>query len=322
MSTTHKHSFTFFTVSGLLLMVALLWGKNLAAQQDAQFTHYSFNTLSVNPGYAGSRDALTLTGLHRSQWLSFPGAPITQTITTHAPVFNQKLGLGASLSNDQLGPVKNAGVSVDVAYKIKIGSRGKLAFGLKAGVNLITTDFAQLETIQANDPHFNQAVQNQFMPNFGFGLYYSMPRFYAGLSVPRLLQNEVSTSTVPVPDRATAIRHYYFISGVVLDLNSSGTLKIKPTTFVRVTGGAPVVMDLTALFYYKNKMWVGPMVRTTDAFGVLAGINASKQFSIGYSFDWSYGNATGKYNGGSHELMLRYDFIFKDKLKIESPRYF
>ncbi|MCT4582438.1 MAG: type IX secretion system membrane protein PorP/SprF, partial [Flavobacteriales bacterium] len=51
----------------------LLTGIITFAQQDAMFTHYMFNTLAVNPGYAGSRDALTITGLHRSQWVSFPG---------------------------------------------------------------------------------------------------------------------------------------------------------------------------------------------------------------------------------------------------------
>ena len=30
------------------------------AQQDPQFTQYMYNTISVNPGYAGSREALTL----------------------------------------------------------------------------------------------------------------------------------------------------------------------------------------------------------------------------------------------------------------------
>jgi hypothetical protein len=33
-------------------------------------------------------------------------------------------------------------------------------------------------------------------------------------------------------------------------------------------------------------------------------------------------NTTGKYNNGSHEIMLRYDLISKTKAKIKSTRFF
>ena len=66
----------------IVLMVLLIGCTALGmAQQDAMYSHYMFNTLAVNPGYAGSRDALTVTALHRSQWVGFDGAPTTQTLT-------------------------------------------------------------------------------------------------------------------------------------------------------------------------------------------------------------------------------------------------
>lgn len=304
----------------LLILVSAMYA---AAQQEAMFTHYSFNTLGVNPGYAGSRDALTVTGLHRSQWVSFPGAPVTQTLTLHAPVFNEKVGLGLSFINDKIGPTTNTGIFVDFAYKIQVGEQGKLAFGLKAGLNVRGDDLTSITTIADNDPSFQANVQSQLMPNFGFGLYYSLPRFYAGISTPRLLQNKFETNTTTGgTNLASEARHYYFIAGTIFNLTENGDIKLKPTTFVKVTAAAPVEMDLTALFYYKDFLWAGPMLRTGDAFGVLAGVNITDQFSLGYSFDWSFGNKTGRYNGGSHELMLRYDFIFNEKAKIESPRYF
>lgn len=307
-----------------IVIILVLGGVfNLSAQQEAMFTHYSFNTLGVNPGYAGSRDALTVTGLHRSQWVSFPGAPTTQTLTLHAPVFNDKIGLGLSLLNDKIGPTNNAGAFVDFAYKIKVGANGKLAFGIKAGLNMRGAELTSLTTDQAGDPNFSQNIQSQLLPNFGFGLYYSLPRFYVGLSTPRLLENKFeSNSSTGGTNLASEARHYYLIAGTIFDLTENGNLKLKPTTFLKVTSGAPVELDVTALFYYKDKIWAGPMIRSGDAFGVLAGLNITDQFSFGYSFDWSFGNSTGRYNAGSHELMLRYDFIFNNKAKIESPRYF
>lgn len=308
-----------------IFIVLIILGsvRQVTAQQEAMFTHYAFNTLGVNPGYAGSRDALTVTGLHRSQWVSFPGAPITQTLTLHAPVFNDKIGLGASFISDKIGPTKSTGFFVDFAYKIKVGDKGKLAFGLKGGFNMLGTDLASISTIQDGDPNFQAGMQSQLLPNFGFGLYYALPRFYAGISTPRLLKNQIANSGVASgTNLASEVRHFYLIAGTIFDLTENGNLKLKPTAFMKITAAAPVEMDLTALFYYKNLLWAGPMLRTGDAVGVLAGVNVSDQFSLGYSFDWSFGNKTGRYNGGSHELMLRYDFIFNEKAKIKSPRYF
>ena len=291
---------------------------DLSAQQDAMFTHYSFNTLAVNSGYAGSRDALTMTGLHRSQWISFPGAPTSQTLTLHAPVANEKIGLGFSLLNDKIGPTQQTAFYGDFAYKIKVGN-GKLAFGLKAGLNMVSNDLKALETNQNNDPSFQEDIRSQLLPNFGFGLYYSTPKYYVGLSTPRLLENNYTDNTSAAGGEK---RHYFFIAGSIFSLNESGSVKLKPTTFVKLTAGAPLELDLTALFYFKDKYWVGPMLRSGDALGILAGLDITDQFSLGYSFDWSYSNKTFTYNAGSHELMLRYDFFFKGKRKILSPRYF
>lgn len=306
----------------LLTVFAILMGAATFAQQDAMFTHYSFNTLAVNSGYAGSRDALTVTGLHRSQWINFPGAPTTQTLTVHAPIANDKMGLGLSVLNDKIGPTQLTGVNADFAYKIQLGERGKLAFGLKAGLNFRANRLvSKVTTAEGDDNAFQSDIQTDLLPNFGFGVYYSTPKFYVGLSTPRLLENDLAANTTTsISSREQ--RHYFFIAGAVFPINESGSVKLRPTTFFKLTQGAPAELDLTALFYFQDKYWVGPMLRTTDAVGVLAGLNITDQFSLGYSFDWSFGNKTAVYNAGSHELMLRYDFIFKSKGKILSPRYF
>jgi len=304
----------------LMVGLALFSFFGVNAQQDAMFTHYSFNTLAVNPGYAGSRDALTVTGLNRSQWVGFPGAPTTQTLTLHAPIMNEKIGLGLSVLKDKIGPTNQTAFYADFAYKIKVG-KGKLAFGLKGGLNMVSNDIKDLSTTSGNDLAFQENTQSQLLPNFGFGVYYSAAKYYVGLSTPRLLENNYESNTTSGSINGEK-RHYFFIAGMIFNLNETGSIKLKPTTFVKLTEGAPLEVDLTALFYIHDKYWVGPMLRTGDAVGVLAGLDITDQFSLGYSFDWSYGNQTFKYNSGSHELMLRYDFIFNEKGNIKSPRYF
>jgi len=303
------------------ILLIVLVGFSASAQQDAMYTHYMFNTLGVNPAYAGSRDALTITGLHRSQWVSFPGAPKTQTLTVHAPVFNGNTGIGLSVINDKIGPTNTTSLYFDFSYRIKINKKAKLAFGLKGGMNLMSNNLSKLSLDDRNDPAFIADVRSNILPNFGFGMYYYTDRFYAGVSIPKLLENDFKTnSTSGGTDLASEKRHYFLILGSVFKLTED--IKFKPTGFVKVANGAPIEGDLTASFIFNDRFWLGGMYRTGDAVGLLAGLNISKQLAIGYSFDWSFVNTTMQYNGGSHEIMLRYDFIYKTDDKIRSPRYF
>lgn len=304
-------------ISTLIILTGLL----SFGQQDAMFTHYMFNTLAVNSGYAGSRDALTITGLHRSQWVSFPGAPTTQTLTLHTPIHNDQLGLGLSVLNDKIGPTNTTAIYADFAYKLKINEKAKLAFGLKGGINLRSNGLSSLALDESNDDAFASDVTSDILPNFGFGLYYYTDKYYVGLSTPKLLENNFTTNTVSgSTSGASEKRHYFLIAGTVFPITDN--IKLKPTGFMKVTEGAPIEGDVTLTALFKEKLWAGVMFRTGDALGLLVGASITDQLSLGYSFDWSYTNTTFKYNAGSHELMLRYDLIYNNAKKIRSPRYF
>jgi len=304
-----------------LLIIAGLSAYSAQAQQDALYTHYMYNTLAINPGYAGSRDALTMTALGRFQWVGFEGAPMTQTFTAHAPVAWESLGLGLSVVNDKIGPTTTTSMYVDVAYRMKITKNSRLAFGLKGGMNNFTAGLQQITLQDQNDATFAQGVRSSMMPNVGFGMYYQSPKFYAGVSVPKIVENnfygQKGNTTVNIGSEK---RHYFFIAGAVFQL--SPQLKFKPTLLTKVATAAPIQMDLTANFIINDLVTLGAMYRTGDAFGILAGVNVNEQLMVSYSFDWSTVNSTGRYNAGSHELMLRYDLIFNKEKRIKSPRYF
>ena len=305
----------------IIIVFSIILSNITNAQQDAMYTHYMYNTLSVNPAYAGRRGALSITGLHRSQWIGFEGAPITQTLTVHTPILTKNIGLGMSLINDKIGPTNTTSLYFDFSYRLRFKDKSGLSFGLKGGMNLRSQGFADLDAVDSNDPDLITNTRSQFLPNFGFGMYYSSDKFYAGVSIPKLLENNfVTNTTAGTTNLGSEDRHYYLIAGSIFDINSS--IKFKPTSFVKITNGAPIEGDITASFIFNEKFLLGAMFRTGDALGLLAGINISPQFAIGYSFDWSYTNSTVKYNFGSHEVMLRYDFVYKVGKNVYSPRYF
>ena len=303
-------------------LVLTLGSLTIHAQQAPMYTHYMDNTLVVNPAYAGSRDALTVTAINRMQWVDFEGAPVTQSITMHSPLENDHIGLGFSILNDKIGPTNLTSVVVDYAYRFKLTENSKMSFGLSVGANLFQANLSALQLDVQNDPVFLNDINNQVTPNIGFGAYYSRERFYAGFSIPNLLETNYSqidqgngTSLI-----GKELRHYFFIAGALFHVNDN--LDFKPTSFVKVTTAAPIEADLTASFIIQKRFLLGAMFRTGDAIGGLVGFDITDQFHIGYSYDWSYGLQTARYNKGSHELVLRYDFIFLNKKQIHSPRYF
>lgn len=305
----------------ILLVITLTSGLSIHAQQLPAYTHYMNNMLAVNPAYAGSRDALTVTALHRSQWVGFEGAPITQTLTLHTPIKNEHIGLGLSVLNDKIGPTNNTSAFAYYAFIMRLTSKSKLALGLSAGVNIFKANFDKLNLDEQVDPTFQNNFNNYVKPNFGFGAYYSRERFYAGISVPYIIENNY---TYIKQGNGTDVleseqRHYYFIAGSMIRLTES--LDFKPTTLIKVTPAAPIQADLTASFIIMKKFLLGAMWRTGDAIGVLVGLDITEHLHFGYSYDFSYGLKT-PYNKGSHEILLRYDFVFSNKRQIHSPRYF
>jgi len=304
----------------MILAAMILATASVIAQQDALFTHYMYNTLGVNPAYAGSRNALTVTALHRSQWVNFEGAPVTQSLNAHAPLMEDKLGVGFSLLNDKIGPIKNLVLQGDVAYRMKVNRKDKLVFGLKAGVTVLSGDLTSLTTRDAGDSEFMADVQSSWRPNFGMGIYYQSRLWYAGFSAPKILENRFSSEDDQSLTYIRETRDYYGIAGVLVDMGRRAIFK--PTTLVRIAGSSPVSAELTGVFILDKKFSLGMMYRTENAVGALLGYYFSQKFSVGYSFDWSTGNKTGRYNAGSHELMLRYDVHPNGARHVVSPRFF
>jgi type IX secretion system PorP/SprF family membrane protein len=305
-----------------LILGSTLWSLVVHAQQDPMYTHYMDNTLIVNPAYAGSRDALTVTGLYRSQWVDFKGAPMDQTITMHAPLQNQHIALGLAVLNDKIGPINNTSAVADFAYRMNLGKKSTLALGLSGGINIYQANLSSIQLDQQSDPAFQTNISNHVTPNVGVGAYYYRERFYAGISSANLLQSHYAVVTEANGNNliAQAQRTYYFITGAVFNLTDE--LALKPTALVKVTAAAPTELDLTASFIIMKRLLLGAMYRTGDAVGVLVGVNVTNQLYVGYSYDWSYGLKTPLYNYGSHEILLRFDFLSYEKKQIHSPRYF
>jgi type IX secretion system PorP/SprF family membrane protein len=297
------------------ILVALVFVYKAAAvnaQQDPMYTHYMYNTLSVNPGYAGSRDALSFMGLARFQWVGIQGAPMTQTFQVHSPIFGGLAG-GISVTNDKIGPTSSTNLAIDLAYHFKLGRNHRLSIGMKGTVDFFNNNLSALTLDQQSDPDFASNYAT-VLPNIGAGIYYYHTNFYVGFSIPQIAQHRINTGL------AEQKRHYFIIAGGYIPIGK--TFDLKPTALVKVVEGAPVEADLTIEAVFNKKLSVGAFVRSFDGIGALLSYNIQPNFKIGYSFDWPLTELSRVGQGGSHELMIRYDLKFGKQGKIKSPRYF
>ncbi|WP_300023045.1 type IX secretion system membrane protein PorP/SprF [uncultured Maribacter sp.] len=291
------------------------------AQQDAQYTQYMYNTISVNPAYAGSRGVFSIAALHRSQWVGLDGAPTTQTLNFHTPV-SDHVGLGLSVVNDEIGNGTNQDTYIDAAfsYTVNTSETGKLSFGLKAGGHLFNVDFTKLRNYGAESNLPN--IDNKFSPNFGAGIYYHTDRFYTGLSVPNFLQTEhfdssdSNSSSLIAQERM----NLYLITGYVFELKND--VKFKPAALIKAVKGAPLQVDLSANFLFNDKFSLGAAYRWDAAVSALFGFQLNDQLMLGLAYDKETTDlGATRFNDGSFEIMLRYEFLNKYK-RVITPRFF
>lgn len=300
----------------LIVTIGLLNTTNSVAQQDAQFTQYMYNTINVNPAYAGSRGVMSVFGVYRAQWIGLEGAPTTSAASIHSPIDNSRVGLGLSLSKDEIGISDRKTVAADFSYTINTSVDYKLSFGVKGSASLLNVDYTKLNKYDKNDPKFQNNIDNQFSPNIGAGVYYHSDKLYAGVSVPFILETkhfDDNTNSV-----AKDALHYYFIGGYVFDV--SETTKFKPAFLIKSVKGAPLQADLTANFMFHDKFVVGGAWRWSAAVSGLVGFQVDGNWFVGYTYD-SDTTKLANYNSGSHEIFLRYEFKGKQE-KIISPRFF
>lgn len=302
----------------IAILVLMLFGNFSYSQQEAQFTQYLDNMLYYNPAYAGSRDALSISALHRQQWAGFKGAPMSTSFSLHSPLTYDNIGLGLSVLNDRVGPTNATWINADVSYTLKFKNHnGRLSFGIKGGINLLNGDIAALNKQDDSDDLLNLRYQNEIDPNFGAGIYYHSDQFFAGFAIPMILSDIKEIGNIANPQYINQ-RHYYLTIGGYINVNRM--LKIRPSAMLKITENAPLALDLDLGFIMYDKFWIGANYRLLESAAIYIQYQISNQFKVGYAFEYST-TKIRTHNYGTHELLLSYDLIFKNR-SIATPRYF
>lgn len=302
-------------ILALLIFIGPLYS---IGQQDPMYTQYIFNLQTVNPAYAGSWQTMGFTALTRYQWIGIAGHPTTRTFSFQTPFVSQNVGVGFNIVHDQLGPERRIMVNLDYSYRIMFVNNVSLRFGLKGGFTNYFNDLNSLHTSDGQtDPVLLGVIENRFLPNVGFGMYLSSSKYFLGLSLPRLIQNNFREDAENL-SKMSEVRQFYLTGGIVFNL--SDNIVFKPTFMTKTVVGSPFQYDISANFLLAEKFWIGGMYRSGDAFGAIAQWIIDDKLRIGYAADFSI-TELKNYHQGIHEIMISYEIDFTHR-RYASPRYF
>ncbi len=308
----------------IIFTVLIIGSMSSFAQQDTQYNLYQFNQLSINPAYAGARDAIAAVIDVRKQWIGFgDGAPTTAVLAVHTPLLNNKLGVGINVISDQIGAKSVTAFYANFAYIAKLSNTFKLSFGARAGYSSYKFDFSKLSYKDGNEAALTDlANSNRGALDVDAGIYLKSSTFYVGFSATHLNSailyekkiqpagslNDYSLSFVLQP-------HFFLTVGKSFVISEN--FLISPSVMIKSISGYATA-DFNLNFFLKKRIWVGAFLRNDYGLGALFQVLLTKQFKLGYSFDSGFGGT--RIFGSSHEIMLGFDFG-TSKAKAVSPRF-
>jgi type IX secretion system PorP/SprF family membrane protein len=287
----------------LILVFSFLSTAVAFGQQRPVFSQYYFNPLAINPAFAGTQNEFNASSIYRKQWVNLDGAPTTLTFSANSGIRNRPIGLGMVLSMETIGVHSDFSLYFSYAYRIR-WKEGALSMGLQAGFTQLKSDFTQLTLNNVSDPNLSGII-SKIRPNFGTGIFYERKNFYAGFSIPYLINsNFFEGGDVQFSD-ARARRYYFFVLAKIFDINPR--LQVKPETMIRFQEGAPLGVDLNLKFILDQRIGLGAFYRSGDALITTFEFQLNDNLRLGYAYEWTLSNLN-QYSRGTHEFMINYRF--------------
>lgn len=292
-----------YFINTIKIVVFLLAGT-VYSQQETNYALYRYTMNVINPAYAGADGSSNITTNIRSQWQGVQDAPETQSIFYSAP-FGDKVGLGASIVNDEVGIERKTSIFVDFSYKLPISDDTNIFLGLKAGGNTFGLLTNNLKNLGLQDDPAVANFDSGFKPNIGIGAYLLNEKYFLSLSAPSILSNERINEENGIVTTANDRAHIYLSGGYNFDIG--GDTQFRPSVMLRYVSGIPVSVDATAAFRFFNKFEAGVIYRTDKAFGGVAMLNLADWMDLGYGYESSSRNEISNVSDGTHEILVRFN---------------
>lgn len=315
------------------IVIGCLFGREVSAQHERQYSQFMFNKMLVNPAYVGTYEGISATLFYRKQWIGLDGAPTTMGASVDASLRKDKIGLGVNVVRSTVSIFDTWTMDAMYAYKMRIGKKTLLSAGLQSSLRYFGANFQdpRLRSTQGidTDPAIPSEEVGSYLWNFGVGLYLNANRFFAGLSMPRLLNTNLDFVNRDVP-LSRESRHAYAMAGMLIPVSPS--LEIVPQVLAKQTSGAPLSLDINAGVRYQKRLTLALTYRTGglksewgESIDVIMGAQITSGLFLGCSYDILL-TSLHNHSSGSAEVVLRYAFsgekAGESPVRVINPRYF
>lgn len=330
-------------LTAILCLALAVCAPAAKAQGDAMLSQYWALPTYYNPGAAGDTDNLRLRGGGRLQWIGIDNAPKTFVLAADMPfkLLGKRFGAGLVAQQESMGLFRNLTVNAQIGYKLKL-FKGELTGSLQIG--FLNEQFRGSEVYIPSDDDFHQpdddAIPNRDVSgnalDLGLGLYYTHPKFWAGVSllhansptVTFTSEGESASGSPSLPSgdgvakkyQFTAKRAAYFMAGSNIPVKNT-LFEVIPSLIVR-SDFTFTDFELTGRLRYNKLFTAGIGYRYNDALSLMLGAEIKGIF-IGYSYDYHTSDIS-KASSGSHEIVagynLKLDFSEKNRNKHKSIR--
>lgn len=287
----------------IVLVFALALTNKANAQQDPNFTLYNFNMNIINPAFAGIKETPELNLVYRNQYLGIDDSPRTISMAYSRPMGNN-LGLGISVINDRVFILNETDIAIDVSYKLQLGEKTNLYFGLKAGGGFTNIDLTRAFN-GGNDPLF-QENQDFFNPHLGAGINIQNEKFFISVSTPNFLRGERYIKQGNIPSAAVDQSHFYMGGGYNFTINDN--LVLTPRVMMRIVEGAPTSYDVGASLDIQKKFIAGTNYRVDEMISLYGLFQVVDKLKLGAAYDITTSDVNLVNDDGSLELILKYQF--------------
>ncbi len=292
---------------------------SVCAQREIVMSQYMYNKYSINPAFGGSHDVLSVFGSYHKQWVGFDNSPTGSLLTIHSPLKNEKVALGLNFYGEKYAVSSNTGFSFSYTYRMFLRGNKKLAFGVSGGMISYNSNWNQVVYADYSESYVTDDVfdssEKSMSPWIGFGCAYYSSKYFVGVSIPNLVYYDIYYTNKNTVDFNRL--DYLFTAGYLFPLNES--LSIQPSGLLRVNPDDETFADISATAVYLDRILFGVSYRTTNEMIAVVGCNINQQLRCTYSLDYNM-NSLGKYNNGTHEISLQFDFGFK--INTPNPKYF
>jgi len=310
----------------MLIILILLSGGTLIAQQFPNYTLFYMNKYSINPATTGVNFDTKLNFMGREESVGFEGAPQTFAFSIDSRISGQSdfykkiikkrasgdVGWGLFLYSDFNGPIVKTGLNGTYSYHINF-QKSQLSFGISLVLFQLSiqkdgfiTDDGELE----NDPLLRGGNESIWITDGNFGVYYSSADYFIGYSTIQLF-NSFAQFGANGQGEYKLVRQHNLIGGYNFAI--SRMYGLEPTTLIKVDENLNAQANLGLRIIYDNRVWGGVSYKTVNNLSFHLGLNFDKYY-FAYAFDYGI-NSMNTHTWGTHEIMVSIRFASERRYK-------